>query len=127
MKRDMDLLRAILMFAEEQVPAARFKSCEPSDFQDNFPDLDRDTLCEHIRLLEEAAYLKKVAWSMDGASISGLTMVGFDYLDTVRDDEIWRKAKAGAKDAGGFTLDLLGDLAKGLIKTQIKRATGVEI
>jgi hypothetical protein len=127
MKRDMDLLRAIMLFAEEQVPAARFKSCEPPDFQSKFPALDRDTLCEHIRLLEETQYLKKVAWSYDGAALSGLTMVGFDYLDTIRDDEIWRKAKDGAREAGGFTLDLLGDLAKGLIKTQIKRTTGVEL
>lgn len=127
MKRDMDLIRAILLFAENKVPAATFVACDATDFQSNFPSLDNDTLNEHVRLLESSGHLKKVAWSYDGAALSGLSMNGFDYLDSIRDDEIWRKTKEGANAAGGFTLEILGDLAKGLIKTQVQKHTGVEI
>jgi hypothetical protein len=56
-----------------------------------------------------------------------LSWAGDDFLDSVRDPEIWRQTKEGAKKAGGFTVELLGDLAKGLIKTQIKKHTGVEL
>jgi hypothetical protein len=37
------------------------------------------------------------------------------------------KTKEGASQAGGFTVWLLADLAKGLIKTQIEKHTGVKL
>jgi hypothetical protein len=45
----------------------------------------------------------------------------------MRDPEIWRKTKEGASKAGGFTVSLLADLAKGLIRTQIEKHTGVKL
>ena len=127
MQRDMDLLRAILLFVESSVPAGKFVSCEIQNFAQEFPSLDSSILAEHVRLLEEVGYLKKVYWTHDGAHLSGLSMKGYDYLDSIRDDEIWSKVKEGADRAGGFTLEILGELARGLIKTQIKKYTGVEI
>ena len=56
-----------------------------------------------------------------------LTWDGHDFLDSVRDEEIWRRTKEGAKAAGGFTFDIIKDLAKGLIKTQIKKHTDVDL
>lgn len=37
------------------------------------------------------------------------------------------EAKKAAAGAGGFTLDLLEDLAKGLIKKQVEEHTGVKL
>jgi hypothetical protein len=37
-----------------------------------------------------------------------LTAAGHDYLDTIRDPEIWRQTKEGARAAGGFTIEMLG-------------------
>jgi len=37
------------------------------------------------------------------------------------------KTKKGAAAAGGFTFDLLKDLAKGFIKTKIEEHTGIKI
>ena len=56
-----------------------------------------------------------------------LTSSGHDFLDSIRDPEIWKKTKDGAKAAGCFTFELLGDLAKGFIKTQIKKRTGMDL
>ena len=56
-----------------------------------------------------------------------LTWRGHDFLDQVRDDEIWRLTKEGANKAKGFTFDLLASLARGLIKEKIKKHTGIEI
>ena len=55
----------------------------------------------------------------DAIPIAGLTWRGHDFLDSVRDPEIWRKTKEGATKAGGFTLDLLMDLAKAIIKAKL--------
>ena len=56
-----------------------------------------------------------------------LTWQGHDFLDAVRDPTIWEKTKKGAEDAGGFTVDLLRDLAKGFVKKQIEEYTGVKL
>ena len=50
-----------------------------------------------------------------------------NFLETVRDPEIWDLAKNGAANAGGAGLELLGQLAKGLIKTKIEKHTGIDI
>jgi Hypothetical protein (DUF2513) len=62
-----------------------------------------------------------------GVCVRGRTWRGHDFIDSVRDPEIWRKTKEGAQAAGGFTIELLRELAKGFIKTQIEKHTGVKL
>jgi hypothetical protein len=45
-----------------------------------------------------------------------LTWFGHDFLDSVRDPAIWKATKEGAAKIGGFSVHLLGALAKGLIR-----------
>jgi hypothetical protein len=52
---------------------------------------------------------------------------GYDFLDSMRNPEIWAETKKGAEEAGGFTFDLIRDLAKGLVKKQIEELTGVKL
>ena len=59
--------------------------------------------------------------------VRGLTWNGHDFLDSIRDPKIWAKTKSGAAAAGGFTVDLLKDLAKGLVRKQIEEYTGVKL
>jgi len=56
-----------------------------------------------------------------------LTDRGHDFLDSVRDERVWRQVKKAAGTAGGFSIELLGDIAKGFIKTQVKKQTGIEL
>ena len=57
-----------------------------------------------------------------------LTWAGHGFLDAVRDPEIWVETKRSASvAAGGFTMDLLRDLATNFIKKKIEDVTGVEI
>ena len=46
-------------------------------------------------------------------AILRLTPAGHDFLDSVRSPEVRKKTKIGAEAAGGFTMDLLKDLARG--------------
>jgi hypothetical protein len=64
---------------------------------------------------------------MLGITFAGLTWKGHDFLDSIRDPEIWHTTKEGARRAGGFSLDLLSALAKGLIKNKIEEHTGVKL
>ena len=45
-----------------------------------------------------------------------LTMAGHEYLDAIRDDEVWRRTKDGARAVGSFSLEVLGTLARGLVR-----------
>ena len=54
-------------------------------------------------------------------------MAGHEYLDAIRDDEVWRRTKDGAHAVGSFSLEVLGTLARGLVREKICRHTGIEV
>lgn len=124
MKREPDLLRALLLYIEERDDGTgQVVSVE-------LPDWTDIQINEHLFQLHEAILIDGVnASSMNARRFlpTRVTTSGHDYLDTIRDPEIWRKAKDGASSAGGFTIELLGEIAKGFIKTQLKKQTGIEI
>lgn len=131
MKRDMDLIRTILLKVEADptfdglsqttnIDAARLGIIDHSEKEVTY----------HIVQLIEAGLL---AGNMKLAGISclvvihKLTWAGHDFLDTVRDPKIWEKTKKEVEAAGGFTFELVKDLAKGFIKKQIEELTGVKL
>jgi hypothetical protein len=58
---------------------------------------------------------------------SGITWQGHDFIDSVRDDKIWAETKDTAKKAGGWTLSLLSEIAKAVIKENITKHTGINL
>jgi hypothetical protein len=97
---------------------------DPADL--GLGDTSTEEVRYHLTLLMEAGFIDgKPAAEMP--MIRSLTMAGHDFLDKVRDPEIWAKTKAGAKLAGSFSLKLLGDLATGFVKTKIEHHTGVKL
>ncbi|SCZ38087.1 Hypothetical protein SAMN03159306_04946 [Pseudomonas sp. NFACC48-1] len=60
-------------------------------------------------------------------SFRALTPAGHDFIDSVRDEVIWKLTKDGVSAAGGFTLDTLAALGKAFIKKQLEKLTGLEI
>jgi Hypothetical protein (DUF2513) len=123
-KRNTDLLRSILLEIEEKDEG----NGHGIDFE--LSEYSEATVVEHLFQLYESGMIEGNDVShMQGRGFSArrLTSRGHDFLDTIRDPEIWRQTKDGAKEAGGFTLELLSDLAKGFIKTQVKKHTGIEV
>ncbi|MCU0819891.1 MAG: DUF2513 domain-containing protein [Beijerinckiaceae bacterium] len=122
MKRDMDLVRLILLNLEKEntasglIDALQFKEYSP------------DQIVEHVNLLRDAGFIKSSEFSTGifMIEVEGIAWNGYEFLDSIRDDATWSKTKEIANKCGGFTLDLLGEIAKGLIKTQVKKHTGVE-
>jgi len=126
MKRDMDLKLLKL----ESVPSEMGDvfSFSPEDKEVSVEGYTPAQIEYHLSLLREIRFIEcPGSQPMLGITFSGLTWAGHDYIDAVRDPDIWRKTKQGAEAAGGFTIDILRDLAKGFIKTQIKRHTGVDL
>jgi hypothetical protein len=134
MKRDMDLIRQLLLRIEE-LPLDAASSPAESVLSLN---ASREPLCLHgespadvhynMKLLADAGFIDLHPTQFAGGfNVRGLTWRGHDFLDSVRDDLVWKKTKEGALAAGGFTFELLTSLAKGLVKKQIEKHTGIEL
>lgn len=126
MQRDMNLIRELLLKLEAM--PLRPAACVMFDHDDadlTIPGYDFNQVRYHFELLKE---VDLIASSSSGTlTFSRLTWAGHDYLDAVRDPEIWEKTKSGAYAVGGMTFDLIKDLAKGFIKKQIEQRTGIQI
>lgn len=129
MKRNMDLVRELLLRLEElHVPAGSAFVLEFDKPPLNVEGETLDDVAYAVRMLEDAGFLDLTRTQPAlGVCLRGLTWRGHDFIDSVRDPEIWRKTKEGAEAAGGFTIELLSELAKGFIKTQIEKHTGVKL
>lgn len=91
MKRDMDLVRKILLKIEEQHVSTAILNLKIEGY-------DLPTVAYHCKILNEAGLLSH--YSAQYASneiymfqVGGLTWEGNDYLDKVRDDSVWKKTK----------------------------------
>jgi hypothetical protein len=133
LKRDMDLIRNILMEIEGGKNVYEALSDDMASILQISPETrmsqeQADELRGHLDLLEQAGFIEIDARLAGGVCyIKRLTWEGHDFLDSVRDPKIWDKTKQGAEAAGGFTVDLLKELAKGLVKKQIEEWTGVKL
>ncbi|KPC37888.1 Uncharacterized protein AC509_2035 [Pseudomonas amygdali pv. morsprunorum] len=56
-----------------------------------------------------------------------LTFRGHEFLDTVRDREIWRRTKDAAEKAGGAGVSLLVELGKAMGKQVLKERLGIDL
>jgi hypothetical protein len=104
MKRDFDLIRSILLQVEACNGGKLIRSL---DVDEAIPNT---TLAEHIVLLIEAGLIDGKVLDYDAPAfiIQRMTWAGHDFLDAMRDDTIWRKAKDTIlKPVGGVALDVL--------------------
>lgn len=113
MKRDMDLIRLLLLETEGEEPK---------------PDLSGYTeaqLLYHSALLIEAklihgSILKDGEGEIATTMTSGLTWAGHEFLDAARNDTIWKQATDKLKQAGvQVTFSVLQELLKKLLKDSL--------
>ena len=124
MKLDKDLVREILLAIEasDQTP-------------DSWIDLAIDSHSEdevsyHVMLLHEAGLIV----AQDLCSMSDfdwrpkrLTIRGHEFLDTVRDGEVWRRTKVGAEKAGVASIGFLLELGKAYGKQVLEERLGIQL
>jgi hypothetical protein len=56
-----------------------------------------------------------------------LTFQGHEFLDTVRDPEIWRRTKEGASKIGGAGVELLLTVGKAYAKQVLQEKLGIHL
>jgi hypothetical protein len=128
MQRDMDLVRQ-LMLKLEALPLAQgsIALLNGTDERMRVDGYTPDQVDYHLSLLADQGWIEVGRRLSHSIGFRKLTPSGHDFVDSVRDPEIWRKTKEGALAVGGITFDLLKDLAKGFIKKQIEARTGINL
>ena len=114
MKRDMDLIRAILLNVEQQGP--------PEGWCDvQLPGHSEEEISYHVMLLRDAGLVEAVKLStQDGVCWrpKRLTYEGHEFLDAARNDTFWNKGKATAiEKTGSLSMEAL-KIALGAILKQ---------
>ena len=100
MKRDMDLVRKILLHVEEN---------EDGHISLDIPDHSRDEIYRHVELMKDKDLVEAVIVPAgDGAGheilaceVMRLTWAGHDFLDAARSDTVWEQAKKLCLDKTG--------------------------
>lgn len=108
MKRDMDLIREILLTIEAEGDPELPGLPE-------LPSWSAERVVYHVRLLREAGLVNAVdASTLDGEDYIqvGMSWGGHEFLEKVRDSEVWIKTKASAAKVGSFSISLIAELAK---------------
>jgi hypothetical protein len=119
MKRDNDLLREILLFAEQHCTGDNVLTLSAGMFAKNFPNVTQPILDYHIELLAERKLLKAEPHQF-GWFVLGLTWDGHDFLSNAKDQTIWNKSKqlAGHLSFDIFTT-IIKDVALSVVRSQI--------
>ncbi len=120
MKRDMELIRKVMLAAE--------KSEDPYQLVDpKFKGRNETEISYHIALLDDAGLLHGQDRSAIGVfrwSAGSLTWAGHEFVEAARDDSVWKEAVAiTGKSGEGMVFELL---RKALMQVLEKRA-GLQI
>jgi hypothetical protein len=115
MKRDMDIIRMLLIQQETgEAPPELAK----------YPE---DLVVYNVVLMKDAGLIEAaIAEGGDGSPIGAviirMTWAGHDFLDAARDDTVWRKAKEKVLKPGvSWTFELLKETLKALAQQQLAR------
>lgn len=116
MKRNMDLVRQILLEIEEQPFTSKWLDLEIDGFT-------REEITYHVMILYEAGLLEAVNLTTHGGidwRPTRMTWEGHEFLEAARDDSRWQRAKSTMMEkAGGITFEVLKQLLMNLMMNQI--------
>lgn len=115
MKRDMNLIRDILLRIEEH--------------DDVEVDCADDKLAFHLLILQEEDFVRGIVVqeALNGPpmvqqtmSYVRLTAAGHDFLDTIRDEAVWQKTQAKVSTVGGgVAISVLTAIATEFLKQKL--------
>lgn len=120
MKRDMDLTRDLLLFIEAnpKMDGSRefyFNETESMGFN----EYSIDEISYHLALLVEAGFVDGAATSAVPCTIRRLTWEGHEFLDNIKNDDIWSKTKERISGLKSTALSVVAAIAESEIKKRL--------
>lgn len=128
MKLDRDMVRDLLFALEAKTD---FKARK---YEDLLPDRDPREVAYALMKMHEAGFItaEVIRSTTTPERIIkvlpfDLTFKGHEFLDTVRDNEVWRRTKSAAEKAGGASITFVWELAKAYGKQLLNERLGIQI
>lgn len=126
MRLNYDCARSVLLTVEKSKTIDEELNLNPLTVEtifEQFPKYEDNELLYTIEKLKEVGYINAAlqfaaGHFIDGA-VSSITYSGHEYLDNIREPEVWRKVKAMLKNAGAITLPFISQAAQMLIGSQL--------
>ncbi|OCZ52204.1 DUF2513 domain-containing protein [Dehalobacter sp. TeCB1] len=121
MKRDMDLIRKILLAIEDQFVDVVLYNLEIEGY-------DLKTVAYHCKILNDAGLVSDYGSQYgDGEllsfGVSSLTWEGHEFLDKIRDNNVWNKTKEVMTEKGiPFVLDAVKQIASSIVSAMVEGA-----
>lgn len=132
MKLDMDLMRDLLLFVEEQAvdPISSLGKISIDGWSN-------EQIEYHVIQAHEAGFLHAHIDTMPKPydpmrievhyEVSRLTFAGHEFLGAIRQPKHWKAIKSGAKGLGLASLGAIGSFAQAYVKSQIEQHFGVQL
>lgn len=129
--RDMDLIRQLLLDAEDGKRGYTIVSETDArllgiDDSIAMSDTGAAKLEYHLDLLADAGFIRLqragIMWQVET-----ITWKGQEFLASVRNSEVWTKAKAGAITAGNQSVAFIWELAKAYGKHLASERLGIKL
>jgi len=116
MRFEKDMVREILLAIEAS-------DTDPRELINlEIPGRSSEEVAYHVQLLAEAGFIEAQELSDMGCydwRAQRLTFQGHEFLDTIREPEIWRTTKENAKKVGGAGVQMLFEIGKACIKQKL--------
>jgi hypothetical protein len=94
-------------------PCGKGKSEQVAIDAADFPDFSLDVLNYHIALLVSADFVTSMRSGLGGTlRISSLTWDGHEFLDNIKNNDIWEKTKNRISDLPGIALKVVAAIAQ---------------
>lgn len=122
MKRDMDIIRKIILATAAMPYGAELRSID---------GVEENDFVTHVIWLKEAGLIEAEALAGSGsmakyAIVSRLTWEGCEFSDAIADDTLWKKAKDNVLKPGiSFTFDTLKEWLKSEILNGLPTIRGL--
>ena len=131
MKRNMDIVRSILLQVESATDYISIeyllkqrdsvKDCKWTD----------EEIIYHVELLLAHEFLdgqimRDINGTITDSAIKGITWAGQDFLESIRDNKVWKKVKSVITDTvGSTTFDVIKQTGSLVAINAIKKSLGV--
>lgn len=127
MKLNYDCLRKILLIIESELnwdDDLKYKYINLSILCDNLKDFSRAEIAYASSMAIEADLIDAKIIDCDACIIDiryyGLTYEGHQFLDTIRENKVWKKTKDIVSSAGGASLSVIKDVAASFLMDFLK-------
>lgn len=127
MELNKDCVRDVLLSCEELLKIDEdgyMNSLSHEELGQALPNYKTEDIIYTVVKLKEAGFLDVKVTKAFGnilvdVRIYDITFNGHEFLNDIRDDKNWKKVKEIAKSVGAFSINMIAQIAVGVIQTNI--------